>query len=85
MITWRSSLGVLIVAVVLAAGLSACTGNTAGTASSTEPWGENIVKPADLVAELAKASGADKPAVVCTAPPFPTARATSRAPSCTGR
>lgn len=66
----RPNLGLLFVAVVLALGLAACAGNTAGTASSTEPWGENIVKPAALVAELANASGADKPVVVCTAPPF---------------
>jgi rhodanese-related sulfurtransferase len=66
----RPNLGLLFVAVVLALGLAACAGDTAGTGSSSEPWGENIVKPADLVAELAKASGADKPVVVCTAPPF---------------
>jgi hypothetical protein len=66
----RSIPGLLTVAVVLTLGLAACAGNTAGTASSTEPWGESIVKPADLVAELANASGADKPVVVCTAPPF---------------
>ncbi len=66
----RSTPGLVIVVGVFAAGLSACTGNTAGTAASSEPWGENLVKPADLVAELAKASGAHKPVVVCTAPPF---------------
>jgi rhodanese-related sulfurtransferase len=66
----RSNPGRLIVAVLLALGLSACAGNTPGTASSGEIWGENSVKPADLVAELANASGADKPVVVCTAPPF---------------
>jgi thiosulfate/3-mercaptopyruvate sulfurtransferase len=66
----RSNLVLLIIAGVLALGLSACAGNTAGTASSTELWGENIVKPAELVAELANASGPDKPVVVCTAPPF---------------
>jgi hypothetical protein len=66
----RSNLGSPIVAVVLALGLAACAGDMAGTVSSKEPWGENIVKPADLVAELANSSGADKPVVVCTAPPF---------------
>jgi thiosulfate/3-mercaptopyruvate sulfurtransferase len=66
----RSNLGVLLIAAALAVGLAGCAGNTAGTVSSSEPWGENIVRPADLVAELAKASGADKPVVVCTAPPF---------------
>jgi len=66
----RSNLGLLIVAGVLALSLAACSGNTADPASSSEPWGENIVKPAGLVAELANASAADKPVVVCTAPPF---------------
>jgi rhodanese-related sulfurtransferase len=66
----RSNLGLLLLPVVLALGLAACARNTAGTASSSELWGENSVKPADLVAELANASGADKPTVVCTAPPF---------------
>jgi len=66
----RSNPGLLIVAVVLTLALASCAGNTAGTASSSEPWGENTVKPAGLVAELANASGADKPVVVCTAPPF---------------
>jgi rhodanese-related sulfurtransferase len=66
----RTNLGPLIVVGVLALGLAACAGNTAGTASSAEPWGENIVKPGDLVAELANTSGADKPVVVYTAPPF---------------
>ncbi len=66
----RSNLCVLMVTSALAVGLSACSGDPAGTASSKEPWGENTVKPADLVAELATTSGADKPVVVCTAPPF---------------
>jgi hypothetical protein len=66
----RPNLGILMVTVVFAVGLSACAGNTAGTMSSKEPWGENIVTPADLVAELANRSGADKPVVVCTAPSF---------------
>lgn len=66
----RSNPGLLIIAVVLAVSLSACAGNMAGTASSSEPWGSNVVKPADLAAELSSASGADKPIVVCTAPPF---------------
>lgn len=66
----RSNLGVLMVTAALAVGLSACSGDPAGTTSSKEPWGENTVKPADLVAELANTSGADKPVVVCTAPPF---------------
>jgi thiosulfate/3-mercaptopyruvate sulfurtransferase len=65
-----SRLGVLMVTAVLAAGLSACSGDNAGTVSSKEPWGENTVKPADLAAELASTTGTDKPVVVCTAPPF---------------
>ena len=67
----RSNLGVLIVAALLAVGLSACfVGDPPGSIGSTEPWGHNTVKPADLVAELAHASGSDKPVVVCAAPPL---------------
>jgi thiosulfate/3-mercaptopyruvate sulfurtransferase len=65
--TWRSNLGTLIAAAALVAGLTSCGGDPAGSVSSTEPWGTNTVKPADLVTELASA---DKPVVVCTAPPF---------------
>jgi thiosulfate/3-mercaptopyruvate sulfurtransferase len=65
-----SKLGVLMVTAVLAAGLSACSGDNAGAVSSKEPWGENTVKPADLAAEIASTSGTEKPVVVCTAPPF---------------
>jgi hypothetical protein len=67
MMTWRLKPGGLIVAAALVAAAGACSGVPSGSASSTEPWGPNTVKPADLVAELA---GADKPVVVCTAPPF---------------
>jgi hypothetical protein len=67
----RANLGVLIVAAALAVGLSACfRGDPPGTNSSREAWGDNIVKPADLVAELANTSGAAKPIVVCAAPPI---------------
>ncbi len=66
----RTNPGVLIVAAVFTVGLAACVGDPTGTASSNEPWGEQIVKPADLVAELADTTGTDKPVVVCTAPPF---------------
>jgi thiosulfate/3-mercaptopyruvate sulfurtransferase len=44
---------------------AACAGTAADDGSSSEPWGRNTVAPADLVKELA---GADKPAIVCTAP-----------------
>jgi thiosulfate/3-mercaptopyruvate sulfurtransferase len=60
----------LALAAVLVTAVAACGGDNSGSASSTEPWGANTVKPADLVGELASASGADKPVVVCTAPPF---------------
>jgi thiosulfate/3-mercaptopyruvate sulfurtransferase len=70
MMTWRSTLGMPLVVAALAAAAAACSGGSSGSASSAEPWGTNTVKPADLVSELAGASGADKPVVVCTAPPF---------------
>jgi thiosulfate/3-mercaptopyruvate sulfurtransferase len=66
----RTQVGILAAVLVVAVGLAACSGETGGTASSSEPWGANVVKPADLSAELSNASGADKPIVVCTAPPF---------------
>jgi hypothetical protein len=68
MIAWRSKLGMVIAAAALV--VAACGGDSSGSASSAEPWGANTVKPADLVTELAGTSGADKPVVVCTAPPF---------------
>jgi rhodanese-related sulfurtransferase len=55
----------LVVAVVLLL-CTACAGGP-GSASSSEPWGEDAVEPAQLAKELA--SG-DRPVVVCTAPPF---------------
>ena len=69
-IGWRSSLGALVVAAALVAMSAACAGQTSGSASSAEPWGTHTVTPADLVRELAGASGTDKPVVVCTAPAF---------------
>jgi len=59
-----------IVAAALVAVAAACTGDSSGAASSGWPWGTDAVSPADLAKELANASGADKPVVVCTAPPF---------------
>lgn len=41
-----------------------CSGG--GVASPAEPWGSNVVSGAELAKELATA---DKPVVVCTAPP----------------
>jgi hypothetical protein len=49
---------------------SACAADGTGSVSSTEPWGTNVVAPASLVAELANASGLDKPVVVYTGPVF---------------
>ena len=46
---------------------AACAGGGSDAPSSKEPWGANVVEAADLVKELASA---DKPIVVCTAPPF---------------
>ena len=60
----------LIIAVSLTGGLAACGGGAAGSASTGWPWGNDSVTPAAFAAELAGASGADKPVVVCTAPPF---------------
>jgi hypothetical protein len=61
-------IGAVIVAVVLVA--AACSGDASGSASSGWPWGTDSVTPDEFVTELASASGADKPVVVCTAPPF---------------
>jgi thiosulfate/3-mercaptopyruvate sulfurtransferase len=39
--------------------------------TSSEPWtAANTVRPADLVQELAKSTGTNKPVVVCAAPAF---------------
>ena len=44
---------------------------TTQVARSTVPWTTaETVSPADLVSEIARASKADKPVVVCTAPAF---------------
>jgi hypothetical protein len=56
----------LLAAIVLSLLALGCSGGATSDASSTEPWGNNTVSPADLVKEL---SAADKPVVVCTAPP----------------
>jgi thiosulfate/3-mercaptopyruvate sulfurtransferase len=61
--TVRSALAVLSLAVLSAA----CAGGGGSASSSSEPWGTNTVDAAALVKEL---SAADKPVVVCTAPPF---------------
>lgn len=65
----RSTLGfvaMVVIAAVLAAG---CASEGAGPVSSSEPWASDTVMPADLVTELKTRTGADKPVVVCTAPP----------------
>ncbi len=48
----------------------ACAGGDAASSSSAWPWGNDAVTPADLASELAGATEADRPVVVCTAPPF---------------
>lgn len=56
----------LLVAAALLLVTGACAGGAADQASSTEPWGTQTLAAADLVREL---GAADKPVVVCTAPP----------------
>jgi poly(3-hydroxybutyrate) depolymerase len=70
MMTSRSTRGILLTAAVLVVLAAACAGGVTGSASSGETWGDNQVQPADLVTELANATGADKPTVVCVGPPF---------------
>jgi len=60
-------LSALILAAALIVPSAACGGGAADAESGAEPWGPNLVLPADLAKELA---GADKPVVVCTAPLF---------------
>jgi len=57
----------LAAALAIAAALAGCAGTSTGSGSPAEPWGTNVVMPADLVKELA---GAGKPVVICTAPAF---------------
>jgi 3-mercaptopyruvate sulfurtransferase SseA len=59
----------LVVSLVLVAASVACAGGGAGS-SSGWPWGNDSVTPADFAKELAAAPDADKPVIVCTAPPF---------------
>ena len=65
----RRKLGALAAAALLVLS-AACANGEAGSASSGWPWGSDSVTPADFAKELESASGADKPVVVCTAPPF---------------
>ena len=65
-----STIGSLLVTAAVAAVTAACSGDASGSASSGWPWGTDSVTPAEFAKELAGASGADKPVVVCTAPPF---------------
>jgi hypothetical protein len=62
--------GTLIAVAVFAAMSAACAGGSSDSASSTMAWGANSVTPAEFAKELAGASDADKPVVVCTAPAF---------------
>ncbi|MGE5199445.1 MAG: rhodanese-like domain-containing protein [Rhodospirillaceae bacterium] len=66
----RRRLGIVAAAVAAVALSAACAGGETGAASSGWPWGNDSVTPAEFAKELASASGADKPVVVCTAPPF---------------
>jgi thiosulfate/3-mercaptopyruvate sulfurtransferase len=61
--------GPLGVAVILLAGLllAACQNSRAESPTSGEAWDSNLVEPATLARELASA---EKPIVLCTAPPF---------------
>jgi len=59
----RPSACVLVTLTVL---VSACTGGSE-SATSGEPWGSDFVEAAELSKELASA---ERPLVVCTAPPF---------------
>jgi hypothetical protein len=65
-----SRLVALVAGAALITASAACAGETTGSASSGWPWGTDSVTPADFAQELASTSGADKPVVVCTAPPF---------------
>jgi hypothetical protein len=60
----------MAVAAAIVAATTACTGDSSGSASSGWPWGTDSVAPAEFATELAAASGTDRPAIVCTAPPF---------------
>ena len=61
--------GALMAAAALLFLATACAGG-GPQSSSGWPWGTDSVTPAEFAAELAGATGADKPIVICTAPPF---------------
>jgi hypothetical protein len=67
---WLEPVALIPLFVAVVAFSAACAGGGAGSASSGWPWGSDSVTPAQFAAELASASAADKPVVVCTAPPF---------------
>ena len=67
-ILWRSNPGALLLTAALLALAAACAGGSPESSSSGWPWGTDSVTPAEFAAELA--TRADKPVVVCTAPPF---------------
>lgn len=66
----HSSAGALILSALLLAMSVACTAESSGSASPAQPWGTDAVAPAEFAKELAGASDAAKPTVVCTAPAF---------------
>ena len=66
----RPGPGALAAVIMFVALAAACAGGSPESSTSGWPWRTDSVTPADFAAELASAAGADKPVVVCTAPPF---------------
>jgi thiosulfate/3-mercaptopyruvate sulfurtransferase len=70
---WSPAIALALVTAISVLGLSPGPAGAAATqaASSAVPWtNADTVGPAALVSELTRASGADKPVVVCTAQAF---------------
>ena len=65
---WK--LGALMTGAAILLFGTACSTDSPRSASSAEPWGPNAVTPAEYARELAGASAAEKPVIVCTAPVF---------------
>ena len=64
----RRPLWTVALSMVLVMSLAACAGAASDSAGAAQPWGKDVVAPADLLRELAGTSG--KPVVICTAPAF---------------
>jgi hypothetical protein len=60
-------LAALLAAVAMLSLSAGCASGSAGSASSEWPWGTDSVSPEAFAKELASA---EKPVIVCTAPPF---------------